>query len=163
MRERTYELTNYCPHECSYCSTSSVSVRNVAVFLDARDIRRDLEAEGPFDRIILSGGEPLAHQDFYDILVLCQQHAPDVVIYSNAIRHLIYNAHVIDGVTVEANLTLHPDTEKLHILKRVRHGREATRPEVSLSRNYESGHACEPCDHVVIRPNGSRAKPCDKP
>jgi organic radical activating enzyme len=165
MRVRTYELTNFCPHDCPYCSSNAVNTTAAASFLDALFIRHDLEAHGPFDTIVLSGGEPLAHPDFYDILTLCKGHAKSVLVYTNALSHIVFNANVIDGVRVDANLPLAPNVHTLNVLKRVPHGREATRPEVRLSANYDhDGSQCDPpCDHVVVRPDGSHAKPCDKP
>jgi len=136
-----------------------------ARFLPYEVIRTDLEREvierGRFDRIILSGGEPLAHPRFYHILTLCEANADDVVVYSNAIRHIVYNAGVIDGIYVEANLTVLPNVEKLHILKRVAQGREAKRPEVKLSSNWD-GDCSKECEHVVVRPDSSLGRPCLK-
>lgn len=49
---------------------------------------------------------------------------------------------------------------KIHILKRVKQGREKDRPEVHLSRNHNED--CN-CNHVIIRPNGNVYKsPCEK-
>jgi len=120
-----------------------------------------LVTHGPFDRIVLSGGEPLAHPRFYDILMLCEQYADDVVVHSNAIKHLMYNANVIDGVYLEANLTVLEGVRQLHVLKRVEQGREAQRPEVSFSSNWQRSEACS-CDHIVVRSDGSRGRPCRK-
>lgn len=170
MRERTYEITDYCPHDCPFCSSDTTDSMKDATFMSVVDIARDLaEACGGtgnfdgqlFDRIIISGGEPLAHPQFYQILMLCRDHARDVIVYSNAIQHIVYNAAVIDGIYVEANLTVLPNVEKLHILKRVEQGREATRPEVKFSGNWD-GDCSKECEHVVVRPDGSRGRPCLK-
>ena len=81
----------------------------------------------------------------------CKQHTNDVIVYSNAIKHLIYNANVIDGVYIEAKLTLTDETKKISILKRIEQGNERNRPEVTFSRNYNG--KCH-CENKVIRPNG---------
>ena len=84
----------------------------------------------------------------------------DVVVYSNLITHRIYNANVIDGVYLEANITLLPETDKIHILRRVKQGKELNRPEVHLSRNYKEDCNCE---HRVVRPDGTISlTPCNK-
>jgi organic radical activating enzyme len=132
--------------------------------MDLETFHHDLMEHGPFDVIYLSGGEPLAHPKFYWFLHDAKQHAKHVVVYTNALRHIVYNAHVLDGVRVDANLTLGANTEQLHVLKRVDQGREVKRPSVRLSRNFDhEGAVCEPpCDHVIIRPDGSVGKPCKK-
>jgi len=159
MSEITLEITNYCPHDCKFCSSNATTDLEEAIFLPVRKIREIL-GDNKYDHIILSGGEPLSHPQFWDILQLCKQHTKDVVLYSNEITHLIYNPHVIDGVYLEANITITPETDKIHILKRVKQGREASRPEVHLSRNF-----CEECscEHSVVRPTGKITRsPCDK-
>ena len=158
MRELTIELTNFCPHNCPYCSSNTVDNPLCATFIEPDTVIKYLEGE--YDRIILSGGEPLAHPRFYEILEWCKAHTSDVVVCSNAITHLVYNQSVIDGVYLEANVTVLPEVDKVHILRRVKQGREANRPEVHLSRNFSEDCACE---HRVVRPNGEVGlQPCNK-
>jgi organic radical activating enzyme len=157
--ELTIEITNYCPNHCKYCSSNAIDDYNEAIFLNIEDIENNLEGK-QFEHIILSGGEPLAHPKFYQILELCKLHSKDVVIYSNSITHLIYNPSVIDGIYLEANLTVLPEVDKVHILRRVKQGKEKNRPEVHLSRNFSQD--CN-CNHKVIRPDGSiRRSACSK-
>lgn len=159
ISELTIELTNYCPNHCKYCSSYSIDDFNEAMFIEVEEIENNLSGKY-YEHIILSGGEPLSHPKFYEILELCKRHTKDVVIYSNAITHLVYNASVIDGVYLEANLTVLPEVDKVHILRRVKQGKEANRPEVHLSRNFSEDCSCE---HHVIRPDGSISKtPCSK-
>ena len=158
MKELTIELTNFCPHKCTYCSSNAVDNMLKATFIKLDTVIKNLE--GRYDRIILSGGEPLAHPDFYTILDYCKPHTDDVVVYSNAITHLVYNQSVIDGVYLEANVTVLPEVDKVHLLRRVKQGKEANRPEVHLSRNFGEDCACE---HRVVRPNGEVGlQPCNK-
>ncbi|KKN57635.1 hypothetical protein LCGC14_0560070 [marine sediment metagenome] len=159
LEELTIELTNYCMWNCSYCSSDSTNIKNDAVFLNIEGIRTFLK-DKQYKHIILSGGEPLSHPKFYDIYQLCKKHTKDVIVYSNLITHRIYNANVIDGVYLEANLTLLPETDKVHILRRVKQGRELNRPEVHLSGNYEEDCSCE---HRVMNPEGViTSTPCNK-
>ena len=158
VSEITFELTNYCPHKCPYCSSDAGP--DGETFLNIGAIRADLVGRR-FGRINLSGGEPLAHPAFWYILQLCKHHTDDVVVYTNALRHIRYNAGVIDGVYVDANLTVLPGTAEVHVLRRIPQGREATRPEVHLSGCWANAD-CE-CDHRLIRPDGTKAMgPCRK-
>jgi len=161
MKEITFELTNYCPNKCPYCSSSTVDDRRLATLLPIEKIKQVLSASMSNKRINLSGGEPLSHPQFYDILSLCKQHSEEVVIYTNAIEHIVFNPSAIDGVHVDANLTLEDNVEQLHVLRRVEQGRQRTRPAVSFSRNWDQ-QPCGPCEHVVVRPDGKYVKPCAK-
>lgn len=158
MRELTLEITNYCPHKCPYCSSDVVNNELEATFMSLDTVIKSLD--GRYDRIIISGGEPLSHSWFWSILQACKAHTDDVVVYSNAITHLVYNQSVIDGVYLEANVTVLPEVDRVHILRRVKQGKEANRPEVHLSRNFSEDCACE---HRVIRPTGEIGlQPCNK-
>lgn len=158
MKELTIEITNYCPHECKYCSSKTTRNRD-AIFIDKSVVLRFLYKKR-FDRINISGGEPLAHPDFYKILAWCKHAAKDVVVYTNALTHIRYNANVIDGIYLEANLTVLSNVKQVHILKRIQQGREKTRPEVHFSRNFTAD--CK-CDHKILLPDGSIGKaPCNK-
>ncbi len=159
LDELTIEITNYCPNHCKYCSSNALDDYNKAVFLSLYTIKQ-LLIDKEYEHIIISGGEPLAHPNFYSILELCKKHSRDVVVYSNAITHLIYNSSVIDGVYLETNLTILPEVDKVHILRRVKQGKEDNRPEVHLSHNFSEDCSCE---HHVIRPDGTINKsPCSK-
>ncbi len=159
IEEITFEITNYCPHECKYCSSNTTSNFKKANFIDKSIILKYLHKKR-FNRINISGGEPLSHPDFYQIYNWCKSVSNDVVVYSNLITHRIYNANVIDGVYLEANITLLPETDKIHILRRVKQGRELNRPEVCLSRNYKQDCTC---NHRVMTPEGIIVlTPCNK-
>ena len=157
--EITIELTDYCPERCSYCSSRTTTDYYSAKWIDFGKVHLFLECKH-LERIILSGGEPLAHPDFYRILQMAKKHAKDVVVYTNAITHICYNANVIDGIYVAANLTINDSTAKVKILKRVDQGRESTRPEVSFSGNFDG--RC-PCNSPVMLPDGEiMPSPCNK-
>lgn len=146
-------------YDCKYCSSSITNDIKKATFIKILTIKKLLVNE-KYDRINLSGGEPLAHPNFFNIFMLCKEHADDVRVYSNLITHRLYNANVIDGVYLEANLTIPSETDKIHILRRVKQGRELYRPEVKLSRNFKMN--CN-CDHNVIKPDGTiTLTPCNK-
>lgn len=161
MKEITFELTNYCTHKCKFCSSNVTNNYNEAIFLDIQVIVDDLiNKNNNYDVINLSGGEPLAHPQFYMIYELCKKSAKDVIVYSNLITHRRYNAQAIDGVYLEADVTVTPETDKIRILRRVKQGKEINRPEVKLSRNHKEDCSC---GHIVIRPSGKvGTTPCNK-
>jgi len=157
--EITLEITDYCERGCRYCSSDSCKNKQEAEFMSLEIVKDKLNNKN-FEHIIISGGEPLAHPNFYEIKKECEKHTDDVVVYSNAITHLIYNANVIDGVYLEANLSILPETDKIHLLRRVKQGREKDRPEVKLSTNFKSDCSC---DHKVVKPDGNiYGPPCSK-
>jgi len=171
MKELTLEITNYCPHSCPYCSSDTTKDRFAAIILELVTIQNNLDSltdnkTNLFDRINISGGEPLSHPQFYDILLLCKKYSKSVALYTNAIEWIFFNANVIDGVTIDANLTVKPNTNNIHILKRISQGRENKRPETIYSKNFDKTNPCnkcEQCNHIYIRPNGKKANgPCDK-
>jgi molybdenum cofactor biosynthesis enzyme MoaA len=160
MREITIEVTNYCPFRCKYCSSNAIDNIPDATFVELKHIYTCLE--GWYDRIIISGGEPLFHPSIGRIIYYCKQHTNDVVVYTNMITHVAYNANVIDGITVDVNLTTLDNVNEIHVLKRVKQGREATRPEVKFSSNWDK-HDCQNCGDFVLKPDGTtRPSPCNK-
>ncbi|HDO23619.1 MAG TPA: radical SAM protein [bacterium] len=160
MTEITFEITNYCPSQCSYCSNESGP--NEKAKLSFRYIQ-DLLKGKVYDRINVSGGEPLSHPDFYKILIFCKRHvAPRtgfVAVYTNAIECIMYNANILPGVRVEANLPMLPNVNKLHVLKMIPQGSEAKRPDMHYSKNWNDKN----CNHDVVKANGKIGlSPCDK-
>lgn len=69
MKDLTLELTDKCYNQCMHCSSSCKSntknnflqMDNLGMILDAAKVLN-------FERIILSGGEPLLHPDFLNIV-----------------------------------------------------------------------------------------------
>jgi deoxyadenosine/deoxycytidine kinase len=152
MKEITFELTNFCPFSCRYCSSNATTDKSKAIFINIERIKEILKGKF-YNRIIISGG-------FYEIYQLCRKHSNDVPVYSNLITHRVYNPNVIDSVYLEANLTLLPNVNKIHILKRIEQGKELSRPEVKFSRNYTEN--CR-CNNKVVIPDGNIvASPCSK-
>jgi organic radical activating enzyme len=165
MKEITFELTNYCPHDCKFCSSKTTKYENAAEYLSLDQIEEIIDDSRAteyekLDRIILSGGEPLAHPDFYKILMLCKAYADDVVVYTNALTHIAYNANAIDGIYIEAAISVPDSVNKVRVLKRIKQGREKTRPEVTFSKNFD--HKCHNCEHTVVEADGKIGKPCKK-
>jgi len=159
MMELTIDLTDYCPHRCKFCSSNTTDDEQAAVWI-SMDIVRKVLGDESFDHIILSGGEPLSHPEFYAILRECGKHTGDVIVYTNVLTHIAYNAHVVDGVYVEAAVTVPDSVNKVRLLKRVVQGRERTRPEVSFSRNFTEDCQCSNC---VVHPDGAISPtPCRK-
>jgi organic radical activating enzyme len=159
MKEYTIEITDFCPHECSYCSSQASP--DGASFLSLEKIAEVLNGK-EFDRINISGGEPLAHPQFWQILQLAKKHALAVAVYTNALTWICYNATVLkSGVRVDANVPISEGTHTVRILKKVPQGRELERPEVKFSHNWTE--ECSDCGHRVLRADGVEVKsPCNK-
>jgi len=163
MKEITIEITDYCPNECSYCS--SFAGPDKSSFLKIEQVEEFLEGQ-TFDRIDISGGEPLAHPDFYKILQLCKKHVTPrtgfVAVYSNALECVMFNANIIPGIRVEANVPLLPNTETVHVLKMIEQGYEAQRPDIHYSCNWGK-ESCDGCTNKVLKPDGTIGNnPCTK-
>ena len=163
MIELTLELTNYCPHHCEFCSSDATYIRRDARWMPKHiALSAIYDADPKPDVIHLSGGEPMAHPEFYDILIEAERVVGPgrVRVMSNAIRWLAYNARAIDGVQLEVNLTPAEGVARVNVLKRVEQGR--AKPSVHLSRNHEDKCPGD-CGHRVVRTDGTIAKsPCCK-
>jgi len=167
MPEYTIEITTYCPHNCSYCSTNAATngihtnIETIKQFLQNNKILAT-------DRINISGGEPLAHPRFYEILQLCKELTPDVWVYTNAISKIRYNTSVIGEIQVEANVCLTPgedvyipkNADKVHLLQLIPQGRGIDIKPIDVKL---SGENCVSCNHKVLQANGRVvAAPCKK-
>jgi hypothetical protein len=173
--EYTIEITQYCENGCVYCSSDATEegqhlpFETVIGFLKSHKITHA-------DRINISGGEPLAHPQFWEILQLCKSLTPNVWVYTNALQQIKYNAQVLtQGIRVEANYCLYPgcferptkilDGTKINLLKFIPQGRGAdlTVPEISVSRNLRGESGCIACNHVLLQANARIVKsPCCK-
>lgn len=168
--EVTIEITNYCPNNCSYCSTNAVDDENKALYLSVEDVTEFLldltiTKRVQIDRINISGGEPLAHPRFFWIMARCRTHCDNLWVYTNAIPNLMYNANLIKEVGVEANVCLVPGervyipktADKVHLLQLVPQGRakDMTPANISVSSNLlpEKGetHGCSNCGHILLQ------------
>ena len=160
IKELTIEITNFCEENCKYCSSNSVDDMNEAIFLSLDKVK-EIIRDNEYERINISGGEPLSHPDFYIIYKYCKEHATDVMVNTNLLTHICYNSNIIDGIYIETNISMLPNVSKVHILKRVEQGKEAKRPEVVYSGNWTGD--CAGCDNEVMKPDGSIVKsPCKK-
>jgi len=172
--ELTIEITDYCPHECEYCSTyashrgyNKLTQREINEFLNKFDREEII-------RINISGGEPLSHPDFYEILCLCKSYTKNVWVYTNAINQIMYNTDIVKEVKVEANVCLTPGNEvyipknadKVHLLQLVKQGRahDMEPANVVASGNIpKSECSCENCGHIVFQANHKVVgPPCKK-
>jgi organic radical activating enzyme len=160
--ELTLEITNYCPNECEYCSTWAsrkgyykLSKREINEFLNKFD-------QGKITRINISGGEPLSHPDFYEILSLCKAYTKNVWVYTNAVPQIMYNTDIVKEIKVEANVCLVPgkkvyipkDASKVHLLQLVKQGRASNMDpaNITASGNIPRNECmCEECDHIVFQ------------
>lgn len=168
--EITIEITSYCPNSCEYCSTDAsfegehLSVKEIESFL-ARQLK--------ISRINISGGEPLAHPEFYKILQLSYSYTPNVWIYTNAIKNIIYNTDVIREVNVHANVCLTPGkdvylpkkADQIHLLKLIPQGRakHMDSGNFHVSGNLKDCKACANCKHLLLQADGKIVEaPCKK-
>ncbi|MEM9191639.1 MAG: radical SAM protein [Myxococcota bacterium] len=81
------ELTSFCNQKCSYCyngwredggkSIGSLPTETLLSLVD----RALTEVE--FDHVTLTGGEPFARNDFFDVIGLCEKHGVRAQIISN--------------------------------------------------------------------------------
>jgi len=158
MTEYTIEITQYCTHNCNYCSTNAskngthINIETIKQFLKLNNIQQT-------DRINISGGEPLSHPKFYEILQLCKQLTPDVWVYTNELTQIRYNTSVIKEIQIEANVCLMPgedvyipkNAHKVHLLQFVSTGRGKNMKTVNMKL---SGENCAECNHQVLQANG---------
>jgi len=162
--EVTIEITNYCPNNCDYCSTNAgpncnneLGIPEIVEFLDGACRKYYV------NRINISGGEPLAHPNFYDILNICKSHTDNVWVYTNAITQIMYNTDIIEEIKVEANVCLAPgkssyipsNVDKVHLLQLVSQGRAKNMKPANLkvSGNITKSEcrSCADCKHILLQ------------
>jgi len=169
MVEVTIEITQWCEHDCPWCSSNASSDGK---HLELHQITDFLQDQSDIERINISGGEPLAHPDFYKILQYCYQITDNVWIYTNAIHQIMYNTHILKEIKIEANTVLAPGEPcyvsknvKTHLLKPIPQGRAKNMkmPEIVVSRNFYDPSACDECNHILLQADGKTVKaPCVK-
>jgi len=144
--EVTLEITQYCDHSCSYCSSNAGPDGEHLSFEEVKDWLDKNVPHNKAERINISGGEPLANPSFYKILKYCESLCDDVRVYTNALKHIHYNADIID-IKVDAHII--PRPEKTHLDDHV---------------NFSvSGSDCKSCDHILLQADGKTTKaPCKK-
>ncbi len=173
--ELTIEITQYCDNGCDYCSSNA---NEDGQHLPLETIKNFLRRYVPLvSRINISGGEPLAHPEFYKILKHCKTLTHNVWVYTNAINQLIYNTDVIMEVKVEANVCLVPgrdvylprNADKTHLLQLIPQGaaKNMTPGKYHVSSNIvqqnNHKHDCSTCKHLVLQADGKVAHaPCRK-
>lgn len=173
MVEITLEITQQCPNQCFFCSSDATPTGK---HLDYNVVIQFLEQirHEDVERINISGGEPLSHPRFYEILQCCYILTDNVWVYTNALRKIMYNTFVLDEVEVEANVCIVPGSRvyiprkpgKIHLLKMIHQGRAACLeggPEVVVSRNFWDEEHCADCNHLLLQADGKVVPaPCKK-
>lgn len=173
--EFTIEITQYCENGCDYCSTNAsengyhLTFSAIEEFFDRHN--------KPVSRINISGGEPLAHPEFYRILQYCKQLTDNVWVYTNAIDKIIYNTDIIKEINVEANVCLVPgrnvylpkNVSKTHLLQLIPQGAaKDMKPgkyhvSSNIVRQNDHGHDCSTCKHLLLQADGRVVDaPCKK-
>jgi len=175
--EVTIEITDYCPNNCDYCSTNA-TFHGMPLNIDViKKFLWDFRMEyGAPSRINISGGEPVSHPDFYEILKLCKSYTENVWLYTNMITQIMYNTDIVKEIKVEANVCLVPGREvyipknadKVHLLQLVKQGRakDMQPAKFHVSGNMLDGNgcgSCKNCKHILLQANGKIVKaPCKK-
>ena len=176
--EITIEITDYCLNNCEYCSTNAGPKRdNILKFAEIVQFLNDVSSKHCINRINISGGEPLSHPDFYDILNVCKSHTSNVWVYTNALTQIMYNTDIVKEIKVEANVCLVPGKEvyipktanKVHLLQLVKQVRaknmEPAKFHVSsnIERADDCDHNCDNCKHVLLQADRKIVSaPCKK-
>lgn len=167
--EVTIEITQFCEGGCPWCSTSATPQGK---HIEYEKISAFLDKQTEIKRINISGGEPLAHPEFYRILKLCYSITDNVWVYTNALRQIKYNTHVLKEINVEANVVVVPGENcyiskqvKSNLLKFIPQGRDKKEiyPPVNVSRNFYDPKGCDSCNHILLQANGEVVTaPCVK-
>jgi len=171
--EVTIEITKYCPNNCDYCSTNASKDGKHLTFFEIEAFLADIWVNNEITRINISGGEPLAHPDFYKILQTCYNFTDNVWVYTNALKKIIYNTDVVKEIEVHANVCLVPgkyvylpkNVDQVHLLKLVKQGKAKDMDDgnFSVSGNLKGCSACSQCDHILLQADGKVVKaPCKK-
>lgn len=179
--EVTIEITQYCDADppCDYCSSNAsksgepTPIEVIERFLN--EIQDKEMTDLPLNvvtRINISGGEPLSHPQFYRILKKCYSITPDVWVYTNALRNIIYNSDVVQEIIVKANVVVFPgwhyfpeSVSETHILKPIYQGRAKNLPktDITVSRNFYDPTQCDACEHILLQADGHVVTaPCKK-
>lgn len=173
--ELTIELTNFCEEECDYCSSSAS--KDGKAYIDYEKVLEFFHSVDTMnvDRINISGGEPLAHPDFYKIKRACDIFIgrKNVYVYTNLISKIVYNTDIIPEVEVHANVLIIPGRKPyvpklahvIHLLKLVIQGRakklDLPDPEYHVSGNFL--YPCKGCNHKLLQADGKIVNaPCKK-
>ncbi len=165
--ELTIEITQFCENNCDYCSSLATEEGKHLDLQTIKDFLKNKESED-IHRINISGGEPLAHPNFYQIYKLCKEITNDVRVYTNLIEHIIFNAHVISEIKVESNFLVLPGRQvtiptasKIHFLQ-LQHcgGAKGFTDKTEISC---SGSNCLKCNHSLLQADGKIMRaPCGK-
>jgi len=170
MVEVTIEITQFCEVKplCIYCSTNASTEGKHLPF---KVIKQFLDSIKNITRLNISGGEPLAHPEFYKILKYCETKTTNVWIYTNAIKQIIFNSDIIKELQVEANVCIVPGKEvyipknvnRVHLLKLIHQGKAKGLPKTKITVSGNFCDKCSECDHILLQTDGMVvSSPCKK-
>lgn len=156
--EVTLEITNYCEHECVYCPANAADedTDETPIFYLAasyiKEVLDSISAKYNLDRINIVGGEPLAHNEFYDILKLCRSYTTNVWVYTNALNQIAYNTDAVGEIKVEANVYLLTGksayipscADKINLIP-------LDKSKIAFVDENSSGHLCLKSDGYVVK------------
>ncbi len=81
MKEVEIHLTTQCPHNCLFCSVK----KHPEVDLSFKEIKRDIKLSSDFDKLILSGGEPLLRKDIIKIIRFAKKYQNNLSMETNLV------------------------------------------------------------------------------
>lgn len=91
--------TNRCNLSCSFCSCGKRNKKQELAFMQLRRLADDLEEMGCEAVTITGGGEPLLHQDIYDIIQMFCEHNLQVGFVTNGLLLKRAPAGIFNSVT----------------------------------------------------------------
>ena len=178
--EISIEVTKQCVFMCPWCSTDATPDGKHLPFwaIDAF-FEGVVKQNPPYNEIVkinVTGGECLLHPDIGHILLSCYEYTPNVWVYTNLVRNLIFNSRVVREIgEIHANVCIGPGIDAhipenkidmIHLLRLVHQGRakDWKAVPIKVSGNFErSEHDCETCNHIYLQADGQIVgAPCKK-
>ena len=178
--EVSLEVTKQCVFMCPWCSTNATPdgkhLPPWAIDMFLEKVVKQTPPYNEITKINVTGGEPLLHPDVGHILLWCYEYTPNVWLYTNLVRNLIFNSRVVREIgEIHANVCIGPgmdvhipenNVDMIHLLRLVRQGRAKDWKEVPIkvSGNFgQSEHDCATCNHIYLQSDGRVVQsPCKK-
>ncbi|MFH1540001.1 MAG: radical SAM protein [bacterium] len=116
-RKRWIRLTRTCNNRCIFCHDSGEQDGSIVSANEVKARIADNPGAIPTERLVLSGGEPTIHPDFFDILAFAH-HAGygkiQVVSNGRAFAYRSFTEKAIEAGLDEATISVHGHTPELH-------------------------------------------------
>lgn len=107
-----FNINYYCNNDCIFCFSTSTGRNSHQISFEEFKRRIDSVQPEEEDKIVINGGEPSIHPDFYQILnYVCSHYLAQVIIYSNGVA--LFPEKIEDKSNVIFVIPIHGD-EKIH-------------------------------------------------